>query len=700
MHSIALLLPFLWFAAVSNSLTPLPSPLFPSHNLTFYGEAHFRNGAISLTQDRRLCSSSRSPSPSAAADVGRALYSRPFRFLDPKTNTSASFSTRFIFSIIHQSPLCPPASDGLAFLITSSPNSFSLSPGFMGLPGPALNPRDSFVAVEFDTHYDASLHDPSDNHIGVDINSVVSSATAPAASGGIDLRSGKEITAWIEYSDPEKSVQVWLSYSQSRPPNPILVAKLDLGEHFKEFMFVGFSASNGRGGSAVHLVSHWRLNTNGYLSSAFEQGNNCIICSSSDYDHPSTVITNRVDGKRPGKVEVFLGVAGLGALAISMILVLAVSFRCLLSRKKRKVRRTTLIHGTKVDSVPSRLSISEITTATMGFSSARIVGEGASATVYKGSLPSSGAAVAIKRFNRAESIDSIRNPFVTEFATMAGCLKHKNLVQLQGWCCEGTELALVYEYFPNGSLDRVLHGTTSASSSSPSPAVILSWKQRMNILLGVASGLSYLHEECERQIIHRDVKSCNILLDSEFNAKLGDFGLAEVYEHSSITRESTIPAGTMGYLAPEYVYCGIPTQKTDVYSYGVVILEVATGRRPVDEGGKFVLVDWVWGCWERGKLMEAADEKLKGEFSVVEMERVLIIGVACVHPNPERRPSVQHAARVLRGEAPLPVLPPRKPKVGFQYGVTEEDGGGMAVSQQGDQSPDEMMWMTPRSHFG
>ncbi|CAN0921531.1 L-type lectin-domain containing receptor kinase S.6 [Linum grandiflorum] len=683
MHYPIFLLFFFLFFISTNSLISLPPP---AHNLTFYGDAHFRNDAITLTQDHPCSSSS-------SSTFGRALYFRPFRFLDPKTNSTASFSSRFIFSII-QSPLCPPA-DGLAFLITSSPNSFSLSDGFMGLPGPALNPRDSFVAVEFDTNYDSSLQDPTHgDHVGVDVNTIVSFAEV-SVSGTVDLKSGKEITAWIDYSDSAKSVQVWLSYSQSRPPSPILVAKADLSNHFKEFMFVGFSASNGKG-SAVHLVTHWRFNTYGHPSfnstlETIDQGN-CVICvPTEDDDHEQN--------SRKRRKNLALGLGGLAALVVSMILILIVSVRCMLRRRLQWhfTRRRTL-----VNSVPSKMSIWEIKAATMGFSRARIVGEGASATVYKGSLPASGAAVAIKRFDRA-GIDCTRNPFVTEFATMAGCLKHKNLVQLQGWCCEGPELVLVYDYFPNGSLDRILHKNGSS--------VVLSWKQRMNILAGVASALSYLHEECERQIIHRDVKACNILLDSDFNAKLGDFGLAEVYEHSSLTREATIPAGTMGYLAPEYVYCGVPTQKTDVYSYGVVVLEVATGRRPVMEGGGggTVLVDWVWGCWERGKLIEAADPKLNGEFSVGEMERVLIVGVACVHPNPEKRPTVKEAARILKGEAPLPALPARKPKVGFQYGVAvEDDGVGLGVgktvvvSQEGDQSPgtDEVSWMSPMSHFG
>lgn len=190
--------------------------------------------------------------------------------------------------------------------------------------------------------------------------------------------------------------------------------------------------------------------------------------------------------------------------------------------------------GQTYSKVPKRLSLAQIKTATMGFNQNRIVGEGASATVYRGSLPS-GLAVAVKRFNRSSEIEySRRNPFTTEFSTVVGHLRHKNLVQLQGWCCEGSELVLVYEYLPNRSLEKILH----KNSSSPS---CLTWKRSRSIVLGVASALTYLHEECERQILHRDVKACNIMLDADLTSKLGDFGLAEVYEHSSNTREA---AGT------------------------------------------------------------------------------------------------------------------------------------------------------------
>ncbi|XP_010999803.1 PREDICTED: L-type lectin-domain containing receptor kinase S.6 [Populus euphratica] len=653
-------------------------------NVTLYGDAHLRNNAISLTQ-QHTCPVS-SSSSSSSNGVGKALYLYPIRFLDPITNTTASFFCRFSFSII-RSPLSS-FGDGMAFLITSNADSFSLSKGYMGLPEPALNPQDSFIAVEFDTSSDPSLGDISSNHIGIDANTIVSLAAIDAVSVGIDLQSGRQITAWIEYSDSSKLIQVWVSYFQVRPPSPILVAQVDLSQHFKEYMHVGFSASNGQG-SAVHIVDHWRFKTYATLSSVTprdtsEKGD-CLMCYAENpkYNYgPGTQ-----NGRKKKLLEMALGLGGLAAFTVSIIVVLFVIIFFAIKKRKGVGGRTK--EG-RINRVPRSLSITEIRSATMGFHRSRIIGQGASATVFKGYLSSRGS-VAVKRFDQA-GIECARNPFITEFATMVCCLRHENLVQLQGWCCEGTVLALVYEYLPNGSLNKVLHKNSSS-------AIFLLWKQRLNIVLGLASALSYLHEECERQIIHRDVKACNILLDAEFNAKLGDFGLAEVYEHSSVMRAATIPAGTSGYLAPEYVYSGVPSVKSDVYSFGVVMLEVATGKRPVDDVGA-VLVDRVWSFWEKGKLIGAADSKLVGMFNTLEVERMLMVGLSCVQPNHEKRPTVKEAAMILRGEAPLPVLPWRKPAVGFQSVLSEDSDETMNLT--GDNSPctDDVTWMTPRTDFG
>ncbi|XAR67789.1 Non-specific serine/threonine protein kinase, partial [Bertholletia excelsa] len=615
-----------------------------SNNVTLFGDAYLTDtSVIALTQKPAYLS--------LQPTIGRVFYISPFKFLDSSTNTTASFSSKFSFRI-SPIPSCPYG-DRFTFLIVLKSDSVNLLNGYMGLPG-----QDSFVAIEFDTSFNPSLGDINDNHIGVDVNTASSLASVDAFSKGIDLRSGREMNAWVEYRDPEKVIQL------------------------REFMHVGFSTSNSRG-SATHFIRQWTFKTYGLLSSAAPVNAagelDCLMCSPTD-----SSAENGNFNFHHGIGELVLVLGGVTLFIISIFAAIVIVILCMIRRKKLKTRG---FHEGRVcrgnnNRVPKSLSLSEIKSATKGFSQRRIVGEGRVATVYEGSLPSLGE-VAVKRFTK----------FATEVAAMLGCLRHKHLIQLQGWCCEGNELVLVYEYMANGSLDKILHRNNNALT------IFLTWERRRNIVLGVASALIYLHEECERQIIHRDVKACNTMLDDDFNAKLGDFGLAEVYEHSSVmTREATILAGTMGYLAPEYVYSGIPTVKTDVYSSGVVVLEVATGKRPVDDDGA-LLVDWVWELWGKERLIEAADYKLKGKFSRLEMERMLVVGLACVHPNHEKRPTVKEAARMIRGEATLPALPARKPRMSIQCVLPEGSEGLLNFDADENRGVDDTPWLTPKTHF-
>jgi serine/threonine protein kinase len=246
--------------------------------------------------------------------------------------------------------------------------------------------------------------------------------------------------------------------------------------------------------------------------------------------------------------------------------------------------------------------------------------------------------------------------------SIIGTLRHRNLVRLQGWCYEKGEILLVYDLMPNGSLDKALF-----EARTPLP-----WSHRRKVLLGVASALAYLHQECENQVIHRDIKTSNIMLDEGFNARLGDFGLARQIEHDK-SPDATVAAGTMGYLAPEYLLTGRATEKTDVFSYGAVVLEVASGRRPIEREtsgvGKVAvngnLVEWVWSLHREGRLLMAADARLEGQFEESEMRRVLLVGLACSHPDPMARPAMRGVVQMLVGEAEVPLVPRAKPTLSF-----------------------------------
>ncbi|GJV39656.1 L-type lectin-domain containing receptor kinase S.6 [Tanacetum coccineum] len=677
---------FIILSSSSNIITS--SSLSQTKNLTLIGSTHINNNnSIILTQETTTCNSR---STNLSPTTGRILHSYPIRFVNPTSNSSVSFSTRFTFTVTPPPAPCL-SGDGLAFFIVSDPNSLPHADGYLGLPDDvSYNP---FFAVEFDTSYNAGLGDINDNHVGIDVNSIVSVASIDLTSKGIDLKSGKRITAWIEYRDGEKILRVWVGFSETKPENSVMNIPIDVSKIFKEFMYVGFSASDGRG-SAVYSLEKLQFYTFESLSPNMQMetvsSRSCLMCFPED---PSIEeIESRglsSDRHKDGRVlELAIGLLLLTAILI----IVASSFTvyCMCYRRRQKIRRinseNNQMYRFQETGVPKKLKLNDIRMATKGFDQNRIIGEGASSIVYEANLGTCGN-VAVKRFSKVNQSNMLGNQFATELATMVGCLRHKNLVQLQGWCCEGNELVLVYEYMPNGSLEKILHKRTHANRT-------LTFEKRLNILLGVSSALVYLHEECERQIIHRDVKTCNIMLDADFNAKLGDFGLAEVYEHSARRRDATLPAGTMGYLAPEYVYSGVPSVKTDVYSFGVVVLEVASGQRPVNESG-IVLTEWMWDLWDKKILIAAADPNLMGRFDKVDMERMLMAGLLCVHPNDEKRPTMKEAGRMLKGGM-VPELPLKKPVVMIQSVMPERSAE--IVSRYGIEEV-ETPWSTPRTHF-
>jgi serine/threonine protein kinase len=227
-------------------------------------------------------------------------------------------------------------------------------------------------------------------------------------------------------------------------------------------------------------------------------------------------------------------------------------------------------------------------------------------------------------------------------------------VKLLGWCHDKGEFLLVYEFMPNGSLDSHLFGKRTP----------LSWSVRHKIVLGLASGLLYLHEEWERCVVHRDIKSSNVMLDSSFNVKLGDFGLAKLMDHE-LGPQTTGLAGTFGYLAPEYASTGRASKESDVYSFGIVVMEITTGKKATailkekyEEKG---MIEWVWDHYGRGELLKAMDENLKKDYDEKEVECLMIVGLWCAHPDVNLRPSIRQAIQVLNFEVSLPNLPPNRP---------------------------------------
>ncbi|XP_074293308.1 putative LRR receptor-like serine/threonine-protein kinase At1g53430 [Silene latifolia] len=291
-------------------------------------------------------------------------------------------------------------------------------------------------------------------------------------------------------------------------------------------------------------------------------------------------------------------------------------------------------------------SLRRIKAATENFSFRNKIGEGGFGPVYRG-VVADGKVIAVKQLS-SKSKQGNRE-FVNEIG-MISALQHPNLVKLYGCCIEGKELLLVYEYMENNPLARALFG-----SNPPSQKLALDWRTRRKICLGIARGLTYLHEESRLKIVHRDIKATNVLLDKDLNAKISDFGLAKLDEEEN-THISTRIAGTIGYMAPEYAMRGYLTDKADVYSYGVVVLEIVSGMsntsyKPKEE---FVyLLDWAYVLHENGTLLELVDPTLGQSYSEEEALRLLNLALLCTNPSPSLRPSVSSVVCMIDGKIPV-----------------------------------------------
>ncbi|KAL9230017.1 hypothetical protein vseg_005418 [Gypsophila vaccaria] len=610
---------------------------FNPRNFTLLGDSYLKNGVVGLTRDVTV------PTTSS----GSIMYNNPVMFFDVESNVTASFSAEFTFSITNLSPVS--SGDGFCFFLSPSNVTLGSPGGYLGLVNSSDLTKNRFVAVEFDTKLDAHFGDPNDNHVGLDVNSLVSVQTVDLGSKGIDLKSGKLINVWVDYKNRFKVVNVYMSYSNSKPKNPVLEVRIDLSEYLKEFVYVGFSGST-EGSTEVHLIESFGFETKGFVPLRPRFRSHNVSDSSVVVTPPIVEPKSKNQWKRIG---FGLGVAGAG-----LCFILLVVFGCVVSVRKRKEVKEQKSFNAELVCNPREFSYKELRSATREFHHSQILGHGAFGTVYKACFVGSRSIAAVKRSKHSHEG---KFEFLAELSIIA-CLRHKNLVHLQGWCVEKDELLLVYDYMPNGSLDNVLYPISQAEKNP------LSWPQRYNIAVGLASVLTYLHQECEQQVIHRDIKTSNVMLDGNYSPKLGDFGLARLMDHDK-SPVSTLTAGTMGYLAPEYLQYGKATEKTDVFSYGVVVLEVACGRRPIERGPEdqmmVNLVDFVWEFHSQGKLLDAADCKLKGEFDEDEMKKLLLVGLSCVNPDCAERPNMRRVLQILNNEADLVFVPSEKPTLVF-----------------------------------
>ncbi|KAA8527983.1 hypothetical protein F0562_035148 [Nyssa sinensis] len=291
-------------------------------------------------------------------------------------------------------------------------------------------------------------------------------------------------------------------------------------------------------------------------------------------------------------------------------------------------------------------TLRDLEVATNRFSKEKVIGEGGYGVVYQGRLIN-GTPVAVKKL--LNDLGQAEKEFRVE-AEAIGHVRHKNLVRLLGYCIEGTHRMLVYEYVNNGNLEQWLHGAMRQRGH-------LTWEARMKVLLGTAKALAYLHEAIEPKVVHRDIKSSNILIDDDFNAKISDFGLAKLLGAGK-SHITTRVMGTFGYVAPEYANSGLLNEKSDVYSFGVVLLEAITGRDPVDYGRlahEVNLVDWLKMMVGSRRSEEVVDPAIEVRPSTSALKRALLTALRCVDPDAEKRPKMGQVVRMLESEEyPIP----------------------------------------------
>ncbi|XP_058763578.1 L-type lectin-domain containing receptor kinase VII.1-like [Vicia villosa] len=622
-HHLLLLLSSTFFLLfTSTSSIDFIFNSFNSSTISLFGNSTIDSHILTLTHHQTF-------------SIGRALY--PHKI--PTKNSSSShvypFSTSFIFSMAPFKDTLP--GHGLVFIFTPLKGIQGTSSAqHLGLFNLTNNgdSNNHVFGVEFDVFMNQEFEDINDNHVGIDVNSLTSVVSHDAgfwiddAKSGKDqifkklvLNNGENYQVWIDYEDSLINVSMAKS-GMKKPVKPLLNVSVNLSDVFEDEMFVGFTSSTGQ------LVQSHKILAWSFSNTNFSFSDEIITIGLPSFVLPKDSI---FESKR------FVAGFSLGVFFIVCVLVMLVMFLVQVKRKREK--RRSEMEDWEMEYWPHRMSYEEVKRSTKGFSEENVIGVGGNGKVYKGVLRG-GVVIAVK--NISHENNGVRE-FLAEVSTL-GRLKQRNLVGLRGWCKKNAgNFMLVYDYMENGSLDKRVF------CDFDNERKMLSFEDRIRILKDVAYAVLYLHEGWEVKVVHRDIKASNVLLDKDMNGKLGDFGLARLQNHGQVARTTKL-VGTVGYMAPEVIKTGRASTHTDVYMFGILILEVMCGRRPLEDG-KPGLVEFVWKLLEQGELVCALDERVraKGEFSLQELERVLHLGLLCAYPEPKSRPSMRQVVNVLEG---------------------------------------------------
>ncbi|XP_065873644.1 L-type lectin-domain containing receptor kinase IX.1-like [Euphorbia lathyris] len=510
--------------------------------------------------------------------TGRITYGEKIPIWDSRTQQLTDFTTQFSF-----------------FFDIQGRNQWGSGLAFFLAPVESHLPLNSAGDREWEPNY---------LHVGINNNSIQSAAYALWQAKN---HSGDPADVLIKYDSKTKNLSVsWKYHTTSIPgENTSVSLIIDLMQVLPEWVTIGFSASTSNR-IERHVLQSWKFD--------------------------STLVIHEKKKNNPKISRLILAASVTGG----GILIAGIAF-VFLMRLEKKRKETMNLRSINVEfereAGPREFSYKELVSATSNFSDKNELGRGGFGAVYKGYLKHSGTAIAVKKMSRGSKQG--KKDYMDEVKLISQ-LRQRNLVRLLGWCHDGGEFLLVYEYMSNGSLDSHLF----------KKKIHLTWAARYRIANGLASALLYLHEGWEKCVLHRDIKPSNIMLDKSVNVKLGDFGLARFIEHE----------------------LGSASKESDMYSFGLVALEIATGRKAVEQIVEndqiLTLRKWVWDLYGSGQLRNGVDEILERDFDVKdakEAECLMIVGLWCAHPDPDQRPSISQVIHVLKFKAALPNLPNQMP---------------------------------------
>ncbi|KAG5052706.1 hypothetical protein AAZX31_02G207800 [Glycine max] len=608
------------------------------HDMKLLGSAKFSNekGALQIPNESE---------EDIRHQAGRGIYSFPIRLLDPSTKTPASFQTTFSFQMNNStaSEQAAYGGSGLTFIIV--PDEFTVGrPGpWLGMLNDACENDYKAVAVEFDTRKNPEFGDLNDNHVGINLGTIVSTKVINVSDVGLSLNDGSVHRAWITYDGPQRRMDIRLGRANQEdydyPPKPLFSESMDLSPFLNEYMFVGFSASTGNH-TQIHNILSWNFTSTSQAflrlpSSETCQGKILLENSTASTEVPPTSHKSSKN-EPPRSFLIFVA-------AVALALALFLGFYFISKHRRNAAKLNTSVeaelHMPRPPNKPRRFAFSQLSSSTRSFSEIELLGSDNRGEYYRGKL-SNGSQVAVKRFSAQflSTHGSDKKRLLKEIKGVSH-VRHPNLLLVRGWCQDNHEIMVVYDFVPNGSLDKWLFG-----------AGVLPWTRRFKVIKDVADGLSFLHT---KQLAHKNLKCSSVFLDVNFRAVLGDFGFVLMGAESKHF-ESQVCQGA------------------DVFEFGVLVLEVIAGRvRDEKEEGnpeERNLLDYAWNLHQIDEKVKLVDRRMGSLINLEQAIRVLEIGLLCTLNENKGRPSMEQVVEfLLNMDKPIPELPRTRPVALFPY---------------------------------